>query len=511
MYEYRGVYVKIGMDKRKALLNVTVSVGFKILIMGIVIFARRILIDTCGNELNGLNALYISIIGILSVAELGVGSAITFCMYKPIVEGNNHQVSALYHLFRRIYLGIGMIVLVSGLLLTPFLKYFAKDYALLDVNLHVTFLLMLVSVAISYFFGAKTALINAYKNDYITNAIASGGLLLEHTLQIVVLLSTGSFVWYLVCKIISIFLQWLLTSWIAHRKFHSIISDRQRVDQETKKTLIRSIKAMFMHKVGSLLVNSADSAIISIFIGVIVLGEYSNYVTIQSSMANVIVLIFSSLTSVFGHVYASQSKEITRKYSEMFHLLNFIVGAVFYLGYYAVIDNLIALLFSPELIVSKSISFVITLNGFVQFMRKSTLTFRDATGAFYNDRWKPLAEGIMNIVLSVLLVQKIGVTGVIAATIITNLLLCHVIEPYVLYKNSFCASPKKYYFKNYAMIALFVVQLLCLDQIMVCRHTQWEELLINGSISVLISVIGCALIVLSDKETRDFAKETFRK
>lgn len=499
------------MDKRKSLLNVTVSVGFKILTVVIVIFTRRVLIDTCGNEVNGLNALYISIIGILSVAELGVGSAITFCMYKPIVEENHCQVSALYHLFRRVYLGIGMIVLLSGLLLTPFLKYFAKDYALLDVNLHVTFLLMLVSVVISYFFGAKTALINAYKNNYITNAISSGGLLLQYALQIVVLLLTKSFVWYLLCRIITIILQWLITSWIAYRKYNGIISDRQRVDQETKKTLIRSIKAMFMHKVGSLLVNSADSAIISIFIGVIVLGEYSNYTAILGSMTSVIALVFSSLTSVFGHVYASQTKEATRKYCEMFHLLNFVVGSVFYLGYYAVIDNLIALLFSPELIVSKSISFVITLNGFVQFMRQSALTFRDATGAFYNDRWKPLAEGIMNIVLSVLLVQKIGVTGVIAATIVTNLVLCHIIEPYVLYKNSFCASPKKYYFKNYTMIVLFVVQLLCLDRIMVCRHSQWEELLINGCISALISVTGCVLIALWNKETCSFAKKVFRE
>lgn len=268
---------------------------------------------------------------------------------------------------------------------------------------------------------------------------------------------------------------------------------------------------MFMHKIGGLLVNSADSAIISIFIGVIVLGEYSNYTTIQSSIMSVIALFFSSLTSVFGHVYASQTKEITRKYCEMFHLLNYVIGTVFYLGYYAIIDNLISILFSPDLVVSKSISFVITLNGFVQFMRHSTITFRDATGAFYNDRWKPLVEGIMNIILSVLLVQEIGVTGVIAATIITNLVLCHIIEPYVLYRNSFCSSPKKYYLKNYSMIALFVMQLLCLDHIMVYRNSQWAELLINGSISVLISIAGCIIVVLMEKEVLDFAKSIFGK
>ena len=155
------------MDRRKSILNVTVSLAFKIITMILVIFVKRILIQTCGNEVNGLNALYISVIGFLAVAELGVGSAITFCMYKPIVEGDHQQVSALYQLFRRLYLIIGGIILAGGLLITPFIHHLAKDYTTLDVNLYTTFVLMLISVVISYWFSAKTSLINAYKNNYI--------------------------------------------------------------------------------------------------------------------------------------------------------------------------------------------------------------------------------------------------------------------------------------------------------------------------------------------------------
>lgn len=499
------------MDKRKSILNISVSVTFKILTMIVVVLVRRLLIDSCGNEVNGLHDLYVSIIGMLTVADLGVGTAITFCMYKPIVENESDRVSALYHLYRRFYLVIGLVILFVGLLLTPFLRYFAKDYMQLDVNLRLTFLLMLFSVVVSYFFGAKTALINAYKNNYITNAIHSCGLLFEYLLQIVVLTVTESFAWYLSCKILSILLQWQVTSWITRKKYYRITSNKQRVDHETKKVVVRSIKAMFMHKIGGLLVNSADSVIISVFVGVIALGEYSNYTTVLTSLTGVLTLMFNSLTSVFGHVYASQSNETTRRYCEMFHLLNYIIGAVFHLGYYAIIDNLIAIIFTEELIISKSISFVITLNGFVQFMRINTLIFRDATGAFYNDRWKPLIEGIMNIVLSVLLVKKIGVTGVIAATIVTNLALCHVIEPYVLYKNSFCTSPKRFYLKNYFLIALFAILLVFLDYVMICNNNPWVELFINGCISVAISVGACVFVLVFDKETFNIIRMVFRK
>ena len=183
------------MDKKKSLLNVFVSVGFKIITMIMVILVKRVLIDICGNEVNGLNALYLSVVGFLSVAELGVGSAITFCMYKPIVEGNVRKVSALYGLFQRVYCIIGVVILLVGLVLTPFIHYLAADYTSLDINLSSTFVLMLISVVVSYFFGAKTALINAYKNNYITTAISSSGIILQYILQIATLVWTRSFVY----------------------------------------------------------------------------------------------------------------------------------------------------------------------------------------------------------------------------------------------------------------------------------------------------------------------------
>lgn len=488
------------MDKRKSILNITVSISFRIVTMVLAILVKRMLIRACGNEVNGLNALYLSIVGFLSVAELGVGSAITFCMYKPIVEQDNEQVSALYHLFRRLYLIIGGIILVCGLAITPFIHLFAKDYTQLNVNLYTTFVLMLVSVVVTYLFGTKTALINAYKNNYITTAISSGGIVLQYVLQIIVVSVTQSFTWYLVCRIVSVLVQWGITGRITNRKYANILSNRQTLKEETKQELTKSIKAMFMHNVGTMLVGTADSMIISVFVGVVALGEYSNYTTILASITGILQLVFTSLTSVLGHLYVENDRNTTRRYCEAFHLLNFLIGTVFYLGYYAIIDNLISLLFAQELVVEKSISFVITLNGFVQFMRRSTLTFRDATGTFYHDRWKPLAEGIVNVILSVLLVNWIGVTGVIAATVITNLLICHVIEPYVLYKNAFSCSPKKYYLQNYGMILIFAAALVLLSQLMQSCSSQWIELVCNGVLSVGISAVICVAALLANRE-----------
>lgn len=502
------------MDKKKSLINVSVSIAFRFIMLIGSILVRRFLIRYIGNEINGLNSLYLSIVGFLSVAELGVGTAITFSMYKPIVEKNNDKVAALYQLFRKSYWVIGGIIFVFGLALIPALPYLAKDYTTLNISLSGTFFLMLVSIVLSYMFSAKTSLINAYKDDYITTTISSCGMILQYILQIITLIVTRSFAWYLICRIVAILVQWLATEILVKIKHTNIISyKKQTVDKETKSDILKNIKALFMHRIGGILVNSADSLIISAYIGIVMLGKFSNYTTIAVSMSSVIMLFFTPLTSIIGHVFVSE-KENIQKYYSFFYSLNFILGTVFFLGYYAIIDNLITLLFGANLEISRAISFIITVNYFIQFMRQSTLLFRDSTGTFYNDRWKPLFEGLLNVVLSILFVniftgyfgESWGVVGVILATIITNLTICHIVEPYVLYKYAFKSSPRKHYIKNYIHILIFILALCGMHLCLQTMDNQWLGLLINGAISLLFSLAIIVLLYFIDKNFKYYLK-----
>ena len=137
------------MDKRKGVLNIVVSIVCQILTMATAILVKRALIDQCGNDINGLNTLYLSIVGFLAIAELGVGHAISFCMYKPIVEGNTPYIAALYRLFKGVYAAIGGVIWVVGLGITPFVHHFVRYYQLMDEDLHFCFMLMLISVVLT--------------------------------------------------------------------------------------------------------------------------------------------------------------------------------------------------------------------------------------------------------------------------------------------------------------------------------------------------------------------------
>ncbi len=506
-------------DKKKSVLNVGVSISFHVATLIASIIVRRLLIQSLGNDINGLHSLFLSIVGVLSVAELGVGSAITFAMYKPIVNDEKNEIIALYQLYKKTYFIIGGVILLVGLLLIPVLPWIAKDYSYSYKDLYISFVLMLISTVLSYTYSSKISLINAYKDNYVTTAINSASILLQYVLQAAVLLCGGDFSAFLACKIIAVLTEWCLSSIITRIKHGDIInSSRKQLSTESKQSVIKNVKALFLHRIGGILVNSSDSIIISAYVGVVALGAFSNYTTIAVSMLGVISLFFSPLTSIIGHLFVSSKSRAKESYN-LFFTANFILGIIFFLGYYSVIDDLVIILFGEGLGIAKEITFVITVNYFVQFMRQSTILFKDASGVFYNDRWKPFFEGILNIILSIALVVWFGkifgeqwaVVGVILATIVTNLTICHVVEPIVLYRHAFSSSPKKHMVKRYVYIFVFIVLLFALELSTIDFANPFVSLLANGLLSLVYSALMLIMICLIDSEFRRFLIETVFK
>ena len=502
------------MDKKRSILNIGVSILSRIILLCAALYVRRLLIQYIGNAVNGLNSLYTSIIGMLSVAELGVGSAIVYSMYHPIVNGDKHKVAALFCLYKKVYLVIGVVIAIGGLIVTPCLPSLIKEYDKLNINVYVTYLLTLSSVVISYLYSAKTSLIEAYKDNYITTGILGISRLIRYVLQGVSILLWKSYTLFLICQIIETLLAWGLTEMMAYRKHADIIEMHESVDQDTKAEVWRNVKAMFMHKIGTILVNSVDSMIISAYIGVVALGKYSNYMLIASVAAGTIGLFFTSLSSIVGHLCAVGKPEQTRKYFDRFYCLNYILGFVFFLGYFATADSLVSLCFGPSLDLSRAIVFIIAMNQFTSFMRRTSLLFRDASGTFYYDRWKPVVEGVVNLFLSILFVnvfpEGYRMAGVIAATIATSLLICHTVEPYVVFHHVFYAKPKSFYLRNYGYIALFAICLSCMTWIIKSYNTIIASVIINGLFSLLVSVLAMSFLFVVDKGFRNEVRALIR-
>ena len=486
-----------------SILNTSVASASRIITIFLGYVARIVFTRTLDQHYVGVSGLFLDFFKLLSLSELGISIAITYALYQPIADSDHEKQKSVMHLYRRFYNGVALIVLLIGLLVFPFLNSLIKGQPNVD-HLQLIYLLYLSNSVISFLFVYKKTLIDAHQQMYISMGYYGLFMTLQYALQIVLLVCTHNFILYLLVHPICTLLHNIAISRKAEKMFPYLKEKEiQPLSREDKQGIAKNIKAMFMHKVGMLMETTTGSVVISAFIGVSMLGKYSNYALIMTSMLSVIKLAFTSLTSIWGHLYAEKSKDTVRSYCEAGHLLNFWIGTLFFLGYYAIVDNLVAILFSEDLMISRSISFVIALNGFVQYIRENTLVFREATGTFYNDRWKSLFEALMNVILSVIFVKRFEVAGVVVATMLTNLLICHVVEPYVLYKHAFASSPRRYYWKNYGMILLFGASLLLLDKCLLSYTSQWKELLVNGCISVAIAAAVSVSVI-------PFHKEEFR-
>ena len=266
-------------DSSNAKKNVIISILFKIILLILSLVARRFLINYVGNDANGLNSLFISIVGFLGITELGISTAIIYCMYEPIAINDVSRIRQLYTLFKRIYLIIGLIVLATGLIVLFLLPILSKGYDDITI-LYTSYLLSLFAVVITYFYSAKMSLINAYKNNYISTLISSIGLIIQYISQIVILIITKSFIYYCVCKIVASLIQYVLFS--LYNKHKDITSHNEKIEPELKTKVVKNVRAMFLHKIGDVIFGTVDSLVISAIIGVVVLGYYSNYLTICS-------------------------------------------------------------------------------------------------------------------------------------------------------------------------------------------------------------------------------------
>ncbi len=493
--------------KKEVYKNIIISIIFRVLCLIVAIPSIRILINTLGSEANGINSLFMSIAGILSISELGISTAITFCMYKPIINKDYKEVNALYRLFSKLYKIIGVVYLIIGLIVSNFVHLFADVE---DVNIKLLFILYLIPSAIGYLYQAKLSLFNAHKKNYIATTITSSILLLKFSLQIITLYYFKSFEVFYICYFISELCCLVITNVLVNKKYRYLINDKNEVDKETKNDIVRRIGALFFHKIGGLFVNTTDNIIISTFVSVVVLGMYSNYILIITSVTSILVLILTPLTSILGHLYVSSKEEAYKQYNYLYYI-NFIISFVILSGYFAIADDIIILLFGVSQEIASDITIVIAIAHFVTMMRKPTLVLRDATGLYTKDKYKPLIECSINFILSIILVQYFGVVGVLISTIITSLFICHIIEPFVLYKYGFNYKVKNYLIRNYVYITTFIINILILKSIIVDHNKPIVSLLINGTLSVLLSSIILFIIFLIDKQYRDNIKKLYMR
>lgn len=495
------------MNKKIAKLNIIFGIISRVLVLLFGLLAKRYLVITLGKEANGLFSLYVSILGILSIANLGIGQAITFSMYKPIIEKDNEQVSALFYLYRRFYRYVFLAIVIIGLLLTPFLPVLAKNNTG-EFNIYSSYIIFLFSVMLTYLYAHKISLINAFKENYKTTIAHAVSLTLEGIIQIAILMITKSFELFLLVRVVSVGIEYIITEYIFRKKYKNIITNNKDIDPEIKEEVIINTKALVYHRIGGTLIGTFDSLIISAFVGIQDLGTFSNYVLIVTSMSSILSMVFTEITSIIGHQYVEGSKEQYYNQFKRIYIINFIMGVVFFLGYYAISHHLVELIFTSDNIITNDIVVVITISYFVVFIRNSVSLFKNASGLFHYDRFRPLIEGIVNIILSIIFVKFWGVKGVLIATIITRLSLSYIIDIFILFKHRFERNMIEFYPIHYGTFISMLLLIFIFNKINFFKLNNFIlDLIVKGSIAVGISSLFLLILYIVSKRFRKVLKD----
>jgi len=272
-------------------------------------FLRTVLIYTMGVEYLGLNGLFTNIFSFLNLAELGIGSAIVFSMYKPIAEGDTEKVKTLQAMYKKFYLIICIVVLVLGLGLTPFIKYFMSGGIVANINVYVLYLMYLLNTLVGYLCAHKRSLLFAYQRNDIESKIRTICLICMTIIQMGVLLLTKNYYLYFAITIVFTIIECLWIYIVAKKKYPEIDGPSQPLDNETKKVITKNVAALSMHKIGTSVVLSTDNILISSFLGVVLLGAYSNYFMIISALTSVYSVLSNALTASVGNLVASADSE----------------------------------------------------------------------------------------------------------------------------------------------------------------------------------------------------------
>lgn len=446
-----------------SILNIMTGLGGYAVntILGLV--CRMVFTRTLSADYLGVNGLFTNILTMLSLAELGIGSAIVYALYKPLAENDEDKVASLMKFYGSCYKGIGIVVAIIGFFLIPFLDVLITDQPSIKENLYLIYGLYLFNTASTYFFSYRSALITAAQQNYIVAGVSYLITIIQSVFQIIWLITTHVYIGYLIISIIGTIIYNILISYIAKQKFPYISSRNiQSLDYKEKKGLLKNVRALMVWKLSGLLVNSTDNIIITYFGGLATVGLSSNYTLLSTTLNSLLNQLFSSITASIGNFNASESVDNKVKMFNIINLSNFWLFGWGSIGIFVLSTDIVHLMFGAEYTLALKIPFVIALNFYMVGIQNAVWTFENTLGLFRQGRYLQVVTAAINLICSMWLGKKWGLFGILLATAIARLLTGSWFDAFKLYKYGFSRSVLPYYKKRILyFVTLIIVGGIC--------------------------------------------------
>lgn len=439
---------------KSASKNAITAVSNRFALLFLTFVSRRLFIKYIGVQYLGINGLFSNVLTLLSMADMGIGIAMNVNLYKPIAENNYKKISGLLNYFKFIYRIIALSVTVIGVALIPFLKYLVNMDESIP-HLYVYYLVFVFKNTVSYLLVYKSSLLRADQKSYIINRIEIIINFSKILTQLFVVWLLKSYLLFILLDVVAIAVQNIVVSIITDRTY-DFIDKKQVIDDDDKKNLFTDVSSIFLYKVAWGLLNGTDNILMSVIVGTIYVGLYSNYFTITNTLESLIALVFGSLTASIGNLIATEGSEKRFSTFNVMQMVSFwICGNVVVCLLY-LIQEFIGIWVGNDLRLDNVTVIAIVLNVFFSTCMRPVWTYREGSGMYRQIRYIMFATAIINLVLSIILGRLLGISGILFATSISKISTYFWYEPNLLFRNVFKKEPAIYY-KGFVINAIMLL------------------------------------------------------
>lgn len=420
--------------------------------------SRTIFLRTLTTEYLGINGLFSNILTLLSFAELGIGNAMIFSMYKPLKDKDIQKLQGLMFLYKKAYRVIAVVVAGIGLLLVPFLSFFISNPPNIKENLTIIYLLYLLNATISYLWTHKKSIIIADQKVYIVNISQNIFNIILLIAQAIVLILTHNFILYLCLQITTNLLNNLIVSHIANEMYPFLKEPiTTQISQNETKRIFTDIKALTISKIAGVVANGTDSIIISKIMGLTSVGLVSNYSLIINAVNGLFWSFLSGITASIGNLNTEKNFTYRAAIFKQLFLGVYSIYSFASICLLVLLNPFISIWLGKNYLIDNVTVFALVLIIYVSGVNYPCFVFRTTLGYFEQVKYAYVGSAFFNVVLSIILGKMFGLSGVFFATSISRLITSEIADGFYVYRDGLQLSPSIYFIKYYLYFTLFLV------------------------------------------------------
>lgn len=477
---------------KKTLLNARVNLIFYFLTLALSFFSRKIFLDCLGADFIGLTGTLQNLLGFLNLAELGIGSAIGYVLYKPLFNHDQEKINEIISVMGYLYSWIGIIILGAGCILSCFLPFIFPNTQFKLSLIYFAYFSFLASSLIGYFINYRQTLLGADQRNYVVAAYFQTANIIKVLIQMISAYYTGSyFMWVFIELTFGIIYSFIL-NWKINKTYPWLRS-KIKIGRQLFKhypEVIKYTRQLFVHRISAFVQFQISPMLIYAFVSLHVVAFYGNYSMLFDKITQFFNNLLGSAGASVGNLIAEGNKEkIIRVYWEIMSI-RFLISGIVITSFFSLFEPFITIWLGPQYLLNRTILILLLINFFIGMSRGSD-SFLYGYGLF-SDTWAPVAESLIFIGVSLVGGFYYGLIGIVMATTISTAIIIAIWKPYFLFKKGFQIKLRSYWIQWIKYLTTIIINTLTVNYVFtnwLGKITGWTSFIIQALIIGILALI----------------------